>query len=187
MNLETDVRELLQAKSAEVGPLRTNPDTVVRMAHARVLRTGAIAAVAVVVLLVGGLAGANSLRGEQHGTPASQILGPCVSPRANSLAAKVEADTKVVKLGAEGSNLTALSLQLETTARDVHALAAAVQPADATDAALLARSADAYDAAGRAITDGLWGAWEGKLNLASRRLAEAERGIAESRTRSGTC
>jgi hypothetical protein len=52
------------------------------------------------------------------------------------------------------------------------------RPADATDAALIARSADAYDAAGRAITDGLWGEWKGKLNLATRRLAEADRNIA---------
>jgi hypothetical protein len=59
------------------------------------------------------------------------------------------------------------------------------RPADVTDAALIARSGDAYDAAGRAITDGVWGEWKGELNLATRRLAEAERSIATARI--GTC
>jgi len=182
MKRDTDVRELLQEMSAEVGPLRTNPDMVVRRAHARLLRTGAIAAVTVVVVLVGGLAGAHSLRGSQRETPVSR---PCFSAKAHSLAAKVAADQKVIKLGSNGSNLTALSLELETTADDVHGLAAAISSADAPDAALLTESANAYDAAGRAITDGLWGEWEGHLKVASRRLAEAEKGIAASKV--GTC
>ena len=71
MNEETDVRELLRTMSAEVGPLRMDPDAVARKAGFRLLRTAVLGVIVVMLFAVGGFVAAQALRSPYRERPAS--------------------------------------------------------------------------------------------------------------------
>jgi len=77
MNDDTDVRDFLRIMSAEVGPLRTDPDAVARRAGARLVRTVVLGVLVVTLVAVTGFAGAEALRSPYRERPASH--GPTAS------------------------------------------------------------------------------------------------------------
>jgi hypothetical protein len=79
VNDDTDVRNLLQAMAAEVGPVRTNPETAARKARGGLLRTAMIGVLVLALFAVGGVAGARAFRASNSERPAARVPSPSPS------------------------------------------------------------------------------------------------------------
>jgi len=79
VNDDTDVRDLLQAMAAEVGPVRTSPEDAARKALGGLLRTAMIGVLVLTLVAVGGVAGARAFRASNSERPAARVPSPSPS------------------------------------------------------------------------------------------------------------